>query len=51
MSTPGPTPTPDDPNEPIEEWRPGTDRDGNEPEDDDSGSDGTREGPTYLSMR
>lgn len=24
MSTPGPRPTPDDQNEPVEEWRPGT---------------------------
>lgn len=42
MSTPGPNPV--DPDEPIEEWRPGTDRDGNEPEDRDGGSDGTRGG-------
>lgn len=44
MSTFGPTPTPNDPYEPVEEWRPGTDRDGNE--DVDDGSDGTRGGRT-----
>jgi hypothetical protein len=42
MSTPGPTPTPNDPYEPVEEWRPGTDRDGNPEEGADSsaGDDG-----------
>jgi hypothetical protein len=60
MSTPGPSPTPDDPNEPVEEWRPGTDRDGNEPEeggDSSTGDDGEydqeerEEGGTEVSGR
>ena len=37
MSTPGPNPV--DPDEPIEEWRPGTDRDGNEEDTSREGGD------------
>ena len=46
MSTPGPNPV--DPDEPIEEWRPGTDRDGNEEDASKEGGDSSGGKATTL---